>query len=114
MELKEWQKDVKERKALISDELESFELSLIEVDGVLDVKREDDVVEVFTTPKSVGRVAKSISEDLNYVVDSYEIIQIPKTPLSVDEVVRQKVDEVIELLEDHEDVQTVWANVSLA
>lgn len=95
------------------DELESFELSMIETEGVLDVKREEGYVEVLTEPKQVSGVANHIKQDLNYKVDSFEIVHIPKTPLKVEGEVKQKAEGIIEKLEDHEDVQSVWTNVSL-
>lgn len=112
-EKKSWQIDENTLKTITPDEFESFELAMIEVDGVLNVTREGDVLEVYTDPKKVGNVYKYITENLRYNVDSYEIIQVPKSPLPVEEQVREKTQEMIDQLEDLDDVQTVWANIEL-
>lgn len=111
-ESKDWKKDENKQKPIVPDELEAFELAMIEVDGVLDVTREDDMIEVLTEPKKVGAVAKHISSELKYKIDSYEMIKVTKTPISVDQKMLEKTEETIEAVEDNEDVQNVWANIS--
>uniref|UniRef100_A0A7C5URU1 Probable transcriptional regulatory protein ENL96_02265 n=1 Tax=candidate division CPR3 bacterium TaxID=2268181 RepID=A0A7C5URU1_UNCC3 len=112
-EKKSWQSDEDKTKPLTLGEIENFELSMIEVDGVLNVRQEGNVLEVYTDPKKVGSVYKHILEDLKYTVDSFEIIMVPKTPLSVNEDVKEKIKSIIEQLEDLDDVQTVWVNVEI-
>lgn len=112
-EKKSWQIDESALKVITPDEIESFELSMIEVDGVLSVRHEADVLEVYTDPKKVGNVFKYITENLRYQVDSYEIIKVPKVSLVVEDEVKDRTKDMIDQLEELDDVQSVWANIEL-
>lgn len=109
----DWRKEDDAQKPILNSELDEFELGMIEVPGVLNIERNDGFIEVMTESKAVGPVAKHISEKLGFQVDSYEIVMIPKTPLSVDSETRTKVESVVELIEEHDDVQNVWSNLEV-
>ena len=108
----DWRKEEETQKPIQKSELDEFELGMIEVPGVLNIERGDEFVEIETEPKAVGPVAKHISEKLGFKVESYEMIMIPKTPLTVAPELRAKVADMIELLEEHDDVQNVWSNLT--
>lgn len=108
----DWRKEEESEKPIQKSELDDFELSMIEVLGVLNIDRGDEYVEVLTEPKAVGPVAKHISKELGFKVESYGMIMIPKTPIEVSPEMSAKVDDIIELLEEHDDVQNVWTNLA--
>ena len=105
-----------EDKALEADP-EEVMLELMEVPGVIDIEQvevedeEDEKkysgLEVQTERNSLSSVHKSI-EDLGYIVENAEIVKVPDTPQSVDDETNEKVERLIEDLEDYDDVLNVW------
>lgn len=109
-----WNDKVQKNK--INDDIyENLELELIDISGVIDIQKElqDNLgsVEVLTSPEALGGVRKFI-EDKNVQVDSMEIIKIPKNPTEVNEELRERILNIIEQIEEHEDVQNVWTSLN--
>lgn len=81
--------------------------------GAEDMAREGDTYEVKTQPNDFEKVRKAI-EDAGIAVDSSELTMIPKNTVKIDEVAKAKqILQLIEALEEHDDVQNVYANFDI-
>ncbi len=98
---------------------ENLIMEIMEVEGVEDIvdsssEDEDgnlfDVLEVVTTRESLVNVDKQL-HDLGIEVLSAELIKVAKTQKNLDEAGRKRVEEFIEKLEEHDDVDAVWSDV---
>lgn len=88
------------------------ELMLEAIDaGALDVKQDDDVVEIFTDPKDFDSV-KQFLEDKGYKFAISEITYIPDTEIEVPEDKVAKIERLIDSLEELDDVQEVYHNMA--
>ncbi|MEI7603662.1 MAG: YebC/PmpR family DNA-binding transcriptional regulator [bacterium] len=91
---------------------EEFELELMDQDGVFDIQPDDLGITVYTSPESVGKIRKFVEENKIYVDDS-EVIKKSKNEVNVDDdVVLEKMQQLIEKLEDNDDVEKVWTAIS--
>lgn len=89
---------------------EEVVLDLMEVDGVEDVIREGDKIEVIGQKTDLQNIYNQISK-MNLKIDSSELIKVPNDIIEVLDEVRTKVEGMVENLEDHDDVESVWANI---
>jgi YebC/PmpR family DNA-binding regulatory protein len=80
--------------------------------GAEDVKNEGEVFEVITTPVTFQKVKDAI-EGAKVAIEAAEITQMPNSTVSVDAEQGQKLLKLIDLLEDHDDVQTVSHNAEI-
>ena len=98
----------------VEDDVEEVMLNIMDLDGVLDIQEIDidgvKGLEVYTEYDRLASVRDSINS-MNYIVKEAEIIKEGKNKerLSKDEL--EKVEEALERLEDHDDVQSVWSNL---
>ncbi|MEK7102862.1 MAG: YebC/PmpR family DNA-binding transcriptional regulator [Patescibacteria group bacterium] len=103
-----------EKKGLISilpaNFNEEAEMCFIE-NGVEDIIQEDEMVTVVTTPEQLGQVQTAATQ-FNIPLEGTEITYIPKTPAQADEQTYEKIQSLIETLEDHDDVDRVYSNLS--
>jgi len=80
--------------------------------GAEDVRDEGDIWEVRTAPEDVASVEQAF-EDTEHVPDSAELSMVPQNLVSVDLETGQKILKLLELLDDHDDVQKVHSNVDI-
>lgn len=82
--------------------------------GAEDFKAEEEGYEVLTAPEDFEAVHQAI-EGKEIVMESAEITQLPEmtAPVST-EAELEKVNKLVDLLEDHDDVQSVYSNAELA
>lgn len=80
----------------------------LEVDDVVDA---EDGLEVYTKPNLLFQIKEGI-ESTGFNVKSAELTFTPKNALSVDESKINNVIKLIDLLDEHDDVQKVWANLA--
>jgi len=93
-----------------ADEEKLFELALEA--GAEDIKEDEKEFEVITEPSSFEQVKSAIENaGLNYVLA--EITMIPKTTLNLDGKNAQQMLTLMELLEDNDDVNHVYANFDI-
>jgi len=88
-------------------------LSLMDLE-VDDVQEASDAIEVYTKPELLRETRKKV-EQMGFKVLSEEMIMEPLTPVEIKE--PQKVEKVlkfIETLEEHDDVQKVYANFEIS
>ena len=90
--------------------IEDIELQLIEA-GAEDIKKDDVNMAIFTRPESLYQV-KSAAEGLGLVIDSAEIEMVPTNTVTVDDSnEREKIDKLLEELDDHEEVNSIFSNL---
>ncbi len=97
-----------ERSAM--DEEAAMELAL-EL-GVEDLETSDEGYELYTGKEDYGRVREAL-EEREVPLSAKELAMIPQTSLEVDADAAGRALRLLEALEDHDDVQNVWANLSV-
>ena len=87
-------------------------LSLID-QGAEDVEEASDAVEVYTKPEATRQMREKI-EGLDFKVLSEELIMQPVSPVRIEDKAKaEKVLKFMENLEEHDDVQKVYANFDI-
>lgn len=81
--------------------------------GADDVKATDDGYEVYTSPGDLAAIAEALRE-AGLEVESSDITRIPTTTVHVEGKEAEQVLRMMELLEEHDDVQQVYANFDMA
>jgi len=80
------------------------------LDGVNDIKFEDGVIEISTDPNECRNVRLAL-EELGYSFASAEVEYVPTTYTAIDDPeLQQKMQKLIDLLEENDDVQNVYHN----
>ncbi len=80
--------------------------------GAEDVKNEGEVLEVITTPTSYLKV-KEAMEAAKIPIEAGEIAQMPNNTVAIDADRAASLLKLIDLLEDHDDVQSVAHNADI-
>lgn len=94
-------------------EIEEDKLMLTALEaGAEDVLSVEQFYQVICLPSDFERMKKTLKEQ-NIPIESAELTWIPKTSIDIDEATGRKVIELMETLEDHDDVQGVYANFNL-
>lgn len=97
-----------ERKGLNVDEDELM-LEVIEA-GAEELETSDESFEIYTEAEQFEQVKHTLEKN-EYSLDSAEITMIPQTYTEVDEADSEKVEKLIDVLEDDDDVQEVYHNM---
>ncbi len=96
-----------------ADETDEDQLMMIALDaGAEDVLRVEHVYQVICAPVDFEGVKKALAEQ-NVTVESSEISWTPTSFIELDEASGKKVVQLMDTLEDHDDVQEVYANFNL-
>jgi len=105
-----------ERKGIILiDAGKTTEEQLMEVAleaGAEDIQKDGDNFEITCDPSSYSAVQDALGK-AKIEVSSTELTQIAKSPLDADVETQQKVMKLMELLDDHDDVQNVYTNLNI-
>ena len=81
--------------------------------GADDLQSEDsDVFEIYTSPDSFEQVRQALEKNSIATVEA-KLGQIPSTMVKLDEAKAKQTMRLLELLDDHDDVQNVWSNVDI-
>jgi len=98
----------------ISSNVDEDELLLTAAEaGALDVVKEDSSFIVYTDPTALNEVNEFLSQK-GYPIDRCEITMIPKNTVSVTDINdASKLLKLLDALEDHDDVQNVYANFDI-
>ena len=108
-----WQFEAKGLLTVKKDSVSEDDLFSIVVDaGADDMTVEEDLFEVITSPEKFENV-KSALIDSNITIDSAELTQIPSTTKEINGSDARKLIQLMELLENHEDVQNVFSNFDI-
>lgn len=103
-----------ERKGLIVIEGEGLDEDKVMEDaldaGADDFTFDGDVFEISTDPNSVGAVSEALSEK-GYTFVSAEAAYVPATTSAIDDPeMVTKMEKLLDMLDENEDVQNVWHN----
>ncbi|MGQ3684034.1 MAG: YebC/PmpR family DNA-binding transcriptional regulator [Candidatus Loosdrechtia sp.] len=105
-----------EKKGLIvisSDNLSEDDLMISALEeGADDLQKVGDAFQVICSQTDLYAVKKAL-ESRNITVESAEVCWIPKTIIDLDETAARKVFGLIQALEEHDDVQDVYPNVTV-
>jgi YebC/PmpR family DNA-binding regulatory protein len=106
-----------ERQGLISFEKEKVDeeaLMMVAIDaGAQDIRTTETTIDVITAPEDFEKVKKALDEQgFQYAVA--QVTMVPKNTVSVEGKQAQQVLDLIEALEEHDDVQEVYANFDIA
>ena len=105
-----------DRKGVILVDREKYdeeELTLAALDsGAEDVIDEDEVYEILTEPNNLENV-KNALEGLGISSRSAEISMVPQNTVDIKGNDAEKVLKLMDVLDDHDDVQNVWSNFDL-
>jgi YebC/PmpR family DNA-binding regulatory protein len=77
--------------------------------GAIDFDIEDEAVEIFTDPNEVGKVREAL-EAKGYVFASAEPEYVPSTYVRLDDDNKTRMEKLLDMLDDNDDVQNVWHN----
>ena len=92
---------------------EEFILKALEL-GADDVREEDDEFEVITSIDSFMEIKEALEKE-GLVAEEADIVYLPENTVEINDVeLASKVIKLIEMLEDHDDVQNVYTNMSLS
>jgi YebC/PmpR family DNA-binding regulatory protein len=97
-----------ERSAIDEDTLIAAALDA----GAEDVKTQEDTYEVFTAPGDLAKVQEAL-EQAGISLLSAEVVMIPNNTVKIDGKEAQQLLKMLDLLEDHDDVQKVHANFDI-
>lgn len=87
-------------------------MSIVLESGAEDLKTEGDTYEVITDPKDIEKIKTKLQEN-NVPCQVAEITMLPQTTVKVDKGLASQVLGLVEALEEHEDVQNVYANFDI-
>ncbi len=104
-----------ERKGIIALMLngrsEEQVIELAMENEALDVERQDDRMQITTTPECLSQVATAL-EQAGLELEVNEVVRVPQTTVDIDADSAQTVLKLLETLEDHDDVQAVSTNLN--
>jgi YebC/PmpR family DNA-binding regulatory protein len=98
---------------------EEIELELLEIPGIEDIietEQEDEegksfkVLEIYTNKNDFSKVVKHV-ENFQYQILSFELIKKAKDPIELSDEALEKTEHLIETLEEHDDIDSVWTNL---
>lgn len=105
-----------EKKGVIAvngEGVDEEELMMLVLDaGAEDLKNEDGAFEVITEPDSFEAV-KTVLDENSVAYDSAEVTMIPKNTVKVEGSQAEKLLKLVDLLEEHDDVQNVYSNFDI-
>ncbi len=80
--------------------------------GADDVREEGDILEVYTSPEELTSVKERLEAD-GFAVASTQVYMMPQNTVTVEGPEAERLLRLVELLEEHEDVQEVYANFDI-
>ncbi|MCK5342476.1 MAG: YebC/PmpR family DNA-binding transcriptional regulator, partial [Candidatus Heimdallarchaeota archaeon] len=106
-----------EKKGLIKVTRENYdeeELFMIVIDaGAEDMETEDsDFYEIYTDADELANVQSKLEEN-DISLDSVDRTMIPKNTVNLDEKQAEQMLKLMEILDDHDDVQDIFANFDI-
>ena len=81
--------------------------------GADDVIGDEDVFEIRTAPENFSQVREALEKDGSYNIVSAEVTMVPKDTITLDKDATAKVQKLIDMLEDDDDLQNVYHNADL-
>ncbi|HEO65769.1 MAG TPA: YebC/PmpR family DNA-binding transcriptional regulator, partial [Spirochaetes bacterium] len=78
--------------------------------GALDIAVEEDVIIVYTSPEGFEQVKNTLL-DKNITIENSELTRIPQNTMKINQDKVEKLMNLFEILDDHDDVQSVATNL---
>lgn len=98
------------REDIKTDE-EEFMLMAIEL-GADDVREDEENLEIITSPEMFMEVKDKLEQEIK--IEDADIVMLPQTTIEItEEAMATKILKLIDVLEDHDDVQNLYSNFSL-
>jgi YebC/PmpR family DNA-binding regulatory protein len=98
--------------SLTLENKDATELEMLAIEaGAKDTMREDDLLNIITEVKDFARVRESLEKEKLKIIDS-GLIYLPKNTITVDEKARESFENLMELLDDHDDVSEIYNNLA--
>ena len=89
---------------------EELELSAIDA-GAEDIKTKENTLEIYTRPVDLEKV-KKILEDKGIKIENVSLDFVPKEEIEVGNLeMKQKIKKLFEALDEHDDIQEIYANI---
>lgn len=79
--------------------------------GLEDIEEEEDALLLYTSPENLMKVKSALDEN-GIISENAELIYKPTTTLEVDDSALQKLEELMNKIDEHDDVQKVYTNVA--
>jgi YebC/PmpR family DNA-binding regulatory protein len=99
--------------AILSGEMDEEKFMELALDlGADDVATSEELYEIFTAPEDFARVRDEL-EKASVPTVVKELAMIPATPMTIPAERAGSILRLLEALEDHDDVQHVWANLDV-
>ena len=96
-----------------TDKIDEDELTMQAIDaGAEDFNAEDDAFEIITAPDDFSAVRESL-EKAGYSFASAQVDMIPNNTVAPDKETQEKVQKLLDMLEDLDDVQNVYHNAEM-
>lgn len=107
-----WNQNSTELPRLNKAEIEEFELSLYDIQGVNDVQVDpENGIEITTEYSALNSVRKAIEEKGIRIADA-ELVKVSANQVELSPEELERVEKFIEAVEENDDVQKVWTNIS--
>jgi transcriptional/translational regulatory protein YebC/TACO1 len=91
---------------------DDFMLKALEL-GADDVREDDEILEIITSPESFMEVKEALEKE-GFSIEDADVVMLPQNTVEVnDEDMARRVMKLIDVLEDHDDVQNVYVNCSI-
>jgi YebC/PmpR family DNA-binding regulatory protein len=99
------------RENITMDE-EEFMLKALEI-GAEDVRDEEEQFDVITSVDTFLEIKEALEQD-GFTIDEADVVMLPENMVEIDDVdVAARIIKLIDLLEDHDDVQNVYTNMTV-
>jgi len=81
--------------------------------GMSDMERSDEGFTLYCEPSSLGDLGAALKKN-GYSIESAEVEMVPKTVIKLEDLESaERILKLVEVLEDHDDVQNVWSNFDI-
>ncbi len=108
-----WMFDTKGMITINKETINEDNLMMVALEaGAEDIKLEDDVYEVMTAPEDLHAVRQALTE-AKIKFEEAELTKIPQTSVLVEGKEATQILRMLDQLEDHDDVQQVYANFDI-
>lgn len=98
------------REDIKTDE-EEFMLMAIEF-GADDVREDEEILEIITSQEMFMEVKEKLEKEV--AIEDADVVMLPQTTVEItDEAIAIKILKLIDVLEDHDDVQNLYSNFSI-
>lgn len=96
-----------------TDEVDEEEIMLEALEaGAIDVKIEEDSIEIITVPEDFEEVKNTLSDrGYNFVME--EVTRIPQNTIKIEGKDAETMEKLLDIFEDHGDVQNVYSNFKM-